>query len=830
MLATLLLAAGALASQVPFGSGASGSGTPRSVPIDISPFRNAKATSNNGENDGKGFRNGSTFPAEHLPVGSWFDSGVTFTLPPSWDIPHDAVKSDRQVIPLDAPASVSSVHLLGAGEDAGGFLFMETKERLGLLFEDGSRADAPFEVKHWWSHHWTNKSPIRAPFHFTGPGQKSWNATHLFHIPITLPPHTSEKKLKAIKLPAPAEKNALKVFAVSYVPTGKEHVTIPWARGTRRWENGHQIVQVAVRNPQPNQDPQHRLDKWVRNVQVELSGPSFKAVQSKEIDRLPPGDEVVLDFEVVPTGSSESFTDATITLKYDLVEGDLSRHSGTVPVSVEGVRLLQSPDYTEAEIEEHSAPAWYDKAKFGIFIHWGLFSVPAFAAPPQYAEWYDFWLHDQEKPTENHHRETYGAEFNYDDFIPMFTADKFNASEWMDVIAGAGAKYFVFTTKHHDGFAMFDTGATSKRNSLLLGPKRDILAELMTAAKDEHPELKRGTYFSLPEWFNPLYAPHGRLSFPGGPALNPFTRAEEPFTGLVDVGGFIEGIQRPQMEILTDKYGVDLLWCDIGLDNHSSAVFSKWYADAAREGREVAINNRCGVGGDFDTPEMTKFSVVQPRKWETCASMDPHSFGYNKATRDDEYRSAEDVIHSLVDIVAKGGNFLLNIGPRGDGSIPKAQSEPLREAGRWLKLNGRAIFDTEPYALLPEVQTDDVHVQFTRKPDAFYIISLRKPGRSLSIPTPAPLLLLPGDELYAITPFGDVPVGWVCSDGEYEFELDNVQWSDNGIAWVLEVKYDQRNTRPHQSRDDDSPVAGYDTDAVGKLGELPLTAARRVEL
>lgn len=779
MLTALLLAAGALASQIPLGGG-SGSGTARSVQLDLSPYLNAKATSVNGENDGKGFRNGTTFPSEYLPRDTWTDSGVDFALP-DWSGAKDCLKADRQAIALPDPAEVRSIHLLGAGEDAGGFLNFETRETLTLTFADGGKVPAPFEVKHWWSHHWTNKSPIRAPYHFTGPGSRSYNTSHLFHIPVAIPPAAAGRALTSVRLPGPAEKNALKVFAISYVTVREETLAVPYARGTRRWENGHQIVEVLLANVRSlgeHGDP----GAWVRDLRVELEGRSFKALTSQRVNRLMPGDEVLLQFEVEPSSSSEVFENARLVVHH----GD-SNTSETLPVEIGDVRLLHSPAYTEAEVEEHSRPGWYDRAKFGIFIHWGLFSVPAFAAPPQYAEWYDFWLHDGEKPTENHHRATYGAEFNYDDFIPMFTAEAYNASEWMDVIAASGAKYFVFTTKHHDGFAMFDTKDTSDRNSLLLGPKRDILAELMTAAKEEHPDIKRGTYFSLPEWFNPLYAPHGRLSFPGGPALNPFTREEEPFTGLRDVGDFIEGLQRPQMEILVDDYGVDLLWCDIGLDNHSSAVFSKWYADAAAQGREVAINNRCGVGGDFDTPEMTRFATVQPRKWETCASMDPHSFGYNAATRDDEYRSAADVVHSLVDIVAKGGNFLLNIGPRADGSIPKAQSEPLREAGLWLAQNGRAIYDTTPFEPYPEHNADGVHVEFTRTPDAFYIISLKRPGQRMAIQAPLPVLA--GDSIVAITPEGDKKVNWLYEDGTLVLDTKGIEFDEDGIAWVFEVQY-----------------------------------------
>lgn len=583
--------------------------------------------------------------------------------------------------------------------------------------------------------------------------------------------------------------------------TVQERAIPAFVRATRRWDDlkdneadtasdRAQVVEVAIRNPLSTS---RHLDRstWIdRPLSISLLGDAFTTVRAGYIPRLMPGDEVIVEILVKPTGKSSEFTNAH-------VEFTLGDSHWTRPVQVEGSKLVF--DFGEwssddADTEQHTSPAWFNNAKFGIFIHWGLFSVPAWAPVPRYAEWYDFWIHDDKPgmPAYEHHLNTYGPDFVYDDFIPMFTAENFNASAWVDLFADAGAKYFVFTTKHHDGYALFDTKETSDRNSLKMGPKRDFLRELMDTAEKEQPHLKRGTYFSMPEWFNPLYKKHGRVSFPGGPAINPYKPGEvEPYNGFVDVGEYVSGLQVPQMKILAEDYKTELIWCDIGLDNDSSTFVSEWYAQAAAEGRQVAISNRCGIGGDFDTPEMEKFDAVELHKWETCASMDPFSFGYSADTKDDEYRNATDVIHTLVDITAKGGNFLLNVGPKADGTIIEAMAKPLREAGAWLRVNARAIYDTFPFPLLPEVHTEDVHVEFTRTSHSLNIISLKDLGEKLVIKAPLPILDC--DKIVFVTQAEDVRVPYIYTDGVLTVDVSSIDDSERtgGLAYVLEVQYKQ---------------------------------------
>ncbi|KAL1405008.1 hypothetical protein Q8F55_008628 [Vanrija albida] len=774
-----------------------------SVPVDLGPYLNNKGTSRSGLKEGVGIRNGSSFPSSFLPVGEWRDAGVLFTFP-DWDaVEHDNIRVDAQEVAV-GPVEISAVHLIGTGEDPGGFLFQETKDVLGLRFEDGSTGEVSFEVKNFWIHHWNNKSPLAAPYHFLNDSTRNYNATNLYHIPIGLPPSAAGKRVSALILPPKRDANTLRVFALSYIPVVEgarleDRVRAASVKATRRWGHVHgkkaQVVEVRLANPLSaarRGDPAAWVDA---PIDVRLAGDGFVTVGPGRVARLMPGDAVTVEVLIRPTGAASAFDGAEVRL-------NASGREWSVPVRVEGSGIVHDfAEWTEetADIEQHSSPSWFNGAKFGIFIHWGLYSVPAWADGGKYAEWYDFWLHDEDGngTTHKHHREVWGEEFVYDDFIPLFTAARFNASAWVELFADAGAKYFVFTTKHHDGYALFDTGATSDRNSLLLGPKRDFLRELMDAAKEEQPHLKRGTYFSMPEWYNPLYAPHGRVSFPGGLAHNPYTGEQEAYTGFVDTGDFIEGIQVPQMRILAQEYATDLIWCDIGLANHSSSFVAEWYAQSAREDRPVAIDNRCGIAGDFVTPEMTKFDTVQPDKWESCASVDPHSFGYNRATRDDEYRNATDIVHYLIDITAKGGNFLLNVGPDAEGVIVDAIQRPLREAGAWLKLNGRAIYDTYPFPLAPEHEDDDAHVFVTRNDGALYLISVRDLGERLAVPVPLPLL--PCDKAVLVTPGGDVPVAWGYEGDVLTVDLSGIEEAHRtgAIAYVVEWTYGDCAARVH---------------------------------
>ncbi|THG97827.1 hypothetical protein EW026_g4244 [Hermanssonia centrifuga] len=362
---------------------------------------------------------------------------------------------------------------------------------------------------------------------------------------------------------------------------------------------------------------------------VSLVSDDIETVVPGIVKRLRSNDQVVVPVGVRNRVGVKSGTSA----KVQVVLSSAGENQAERDVKLEDANdwdvVAGIPEWTngDASLRTHEAPEWFNDAKFGIFIHWGIYSVPAWAPTgQQYAEWYNWDFHNPPNsgsPTWTHHLQTYGPDVVYDDFIANWTASAWSPNDWTDLFSNAGAKYFVLVTKHHDGFAL--------------------------------------TYFSIPEWFNPAWGPYGRVSFPGKPALNAFNGSCcDPFTGYIPVDDFLTDVQQPQMETLFYDYDTEILWCDIGGPSIFPDIGAAWYNYAASQGRQVVMNNRCGANqSDFVTPEYATFGAPLSQKWESSAGMDPFSYGYNSDTPPDAYQNASSVITELVDIVSKGGNFLL---------------------------------------------------------------------------------------------------------------------------------------------------------------------------
>ncbi|KAI8066944.1 alpha-L-fucosidase-domain-containing protein [Gilbertella persicaria] len=382
-----------------------------------------------------------------------------------------------------------------------------------------------------------------------------------------------------------------------------------------------------------------------------------------------------------------------------------------------------------SSLQGHSVPTWYQAAKFGIFIHWGVYSVPSWApVGADYAEWYWWNYHQKGSATFEYHRSFYGPDVEYDDFIQAWKPDRFDPVQWLDIIDASGAKYFVFTTKHHDGIALFDTHV-SNRSSVQLNPYRNFVKELFDVAQTHYPHLKRGTYFSLPEWYHPNYRDDSIHWH--GPPVNPYTGKVVPYTGGAFVSDFVNDIQVPQFLELIREFEPDIMWCDIGAIHNSTAWQAKFFNEARAKKRQVTINDRCGNSvSDFTTVEYNDVHYVPPRYWESTRGIDPHSFGYNHQTRHDQYISTVSLLQELVSVVAKGGNFLLNIGPEGSGHIPHVMKQTLSDIGKWLDAVDESIFNSIPYW----VTSLDMHepgqtLYFTQSNDgqSFFIFCFSRP-------------------------------------------------------------------------------------------------------
>jgi alpha-L-fucosidase len=401
-----------------------------------------------------------------------------------------------------------------------------------------------------------------------------------------------------------------------------------------------------------------------------------------------------------------------------------------------------TPDYTPdpASLSKHTAPKWFEDAKLGFFIHWGPYSVPAYAPPSggsSYAEWYWNELNRPGSPTWERHRRLYGEDFPYDRFIEQWKAEKFNPDAWLRLFKRGGAKYFVQVSKHHDGVALFDT-ATTGRSTVELGPHRDFVKELFDAANRGHYGLKRGVYYSLPEWFNPSNAFGG--TFGQGPPRNPFTGEPTPYTGYKPIDSYVDDHQYPQMLELIDQYDPDILWCDIGGDNRSNEVFAHYFNQAKNRPRPkaVTVDDRCGNGiYDFTTPEYSVEPDINPHKWEATRGIG-RSFGYNAEEGPSDYLSSNELVDSFTDIVSKNGNLLLNLGPKADGTIPEIQAERVRALGAWLRVNGAAIYGTT-YWTHAEDEAANVPVRYTARGGKLYATALEWPGERLTLSGDLPL-------------------------------------------------------------------------------------------
>lgn len=413
---------------------------------------------------------------------------------------------------------------------------------------------------------------------------------------------------------------------------------------------------------------------------------------------------------------------------------------------------------TVASLATHPVPQWFRDAKFGIFIHWGVYSVPAWApVGKEYAEWYWHNMDDKSDPTYQHELSVYGPDATYDQFIPQWTASKYDPRSWVELFERAGARYFVQVTKHHDGFALFNT-SVSHRAAVYMGPGRDLVRELFDAAKRYAPSLKRGTYYSLPEWYNPAYPGDGS-SFPGGGPKQYVTGAPVPYTGYIPVSDYVNDFQVPQMLELINQYDPDILWGDIGGPNNSLPVIAYFYNHGLAESKDVVVNNRLGVPvSDFSTPEYASNFSFSPDKWEANQGIDPFSFGYNAATPVSAYFTAETLIQRLVDIVAKNGNLLLDIGPMADGTVPPVMVDVLTEMGDWLRINGEAIYGSAYW-----IQQSDGNVRFTVTPGAFNMISLGWPGAELVTSAPVPLS---ADSKIRLLGGDGTPLPWTRRDGQ----------------------------------------------------------------
>ncbi|KAJ7731632.1 glycoside hydrolase family 29 protein [Mycena metata] len=773
-----------------------------SIPLDLSSIFDNQAASPDGSADFDA--HGASFDSQYLPPGPWVYDGITYDFPSSWGHANDNVVANGQVLSLVKPTYVHEFHMVYSGDASGSA--HEFVANFMLNFADNSSQQLQLYAKNWWRWPILNNGVIRTPYSFISNGtDKNWNSSQIYQwstsIPseqpltsITLPPLNTAHRLHLFALAiSPSVVNASTAVSISEVDTSKPQLSIRRARFTTRWDSVQgqraQAVEVALANLLPTFAATVRPASITSPYTIEVTGPGIRTLSRGAVNRLVPGDQARVD--VLITGAVKG--SATVVVRDAAGREVLSSPGWAV------APLVENWTADKEVLERHETPSWWNGAKFGIFIHWGVFSVPAWGPPKMYAEWYDFYVRtppNATNPTWEHHLETYGPNIDYEDFIANFTAAKFDASAWVDLFQRAGAKYFVLVTKHHDGFSLFDTGNTTHRSSVYLGPKRDLVAELLDTAKKQAPQLRRGTYYSLPEWFNPDYAQYGFGQWPGGSALEAFnSSAIQSYTGSFPLNDYIDDLQLPHMLDLATKYDTEIMWCDIGGPNRTLEFAAQFYNHAQSQGRQVTMNNRCGAVPDFETPEYATFGSIQPTSWESSEGMDPFSYGLNTATNASEYKNGTTIVQTLVDIVSKNGNFLLDIGPTAEGEVIEAMMEGLLDTGAWLNYSGSCVYETNywfPGSQDASPPPGAPAVRFLATPTTFCIVSFAPPAAGqLVINKRVPLLQ--GDTLRLLTQRGGVTVPWAinATTGQLVVDVSGAEddLADGRFAWAFEAEY-----------------------------------------
>jgi alpha-L-fucosidase len=404
------------------------------------------------------------------------------------------------------------------------------------------------------------------------------------------------------------------------------------------------------------------------------------------------------------------------------------------------------PDWKS--LENFQVPAWYIDGKFGIFIHWGAYSVPAFGN-----EWYPRNMYVAGSREFKHHVETYGpqARFGYKDFLPMFKAEQFDTGAWAQLFRESGAKYVVPVAEHHDGFPMYDYDFT-EWSAAKMGPKRDVIGELARAVRKEGLVFGASSHRVEHWWFfdagtkfesdvrDPKY---GAIYGPAGDQKAAENQSAPPTREFLE-DWLVRSCQ------IVDKYQPQLIWFDWWIAQPPVhpylRKFTAYYYNRGAEWKKgVAINYKKHGGESFPDSagvldvERGQLAAIRPYFWQTDTSVSKNSWGYVK---NQDYKTVDSLVDDLVDIVSKNGALLLNIGPRPDGTIPEPEQEMLLEIGRWLRVNGEAIYSTRPWGVYGEGPTRVVEgpfadtkrkpftgadIRFTTRGDTLYAIALAWP-------------------------------------------------------------------------------------------------------
>lgn len=433
-------------------------------------------------------------------------------------------------------------------------------------------------------------------------------------------------------------------------------------------------------------------------------------------------------------------------------------------------------------LKQYTVPEWYLDAKFGIFIHWGVYAVPAFAN-----EWYSRNMYVQGTKEFEHQVATYGphSAFGYKDFIPQLTGAQFDPQAWAELFRKSGARYIVPVAEHHDGFAMYDS-SFSKWNAVQMGPHRDVIGELAAAVREQGLVFGLSTHRLEHWWFmnggmayesdvrDPRYADFY------GPAMPASSDHRDRNSQPPPSAEYLDDWYARTLE-LVDKYQPQLVYFDWWIDQYVVAPylqkFAAYYYNRAAEWQKGVVINSKHEGFPEGTAvldvERGQLTEIRPQFWQTDTSVSTKSWGYVEGQN---YRSVDALIDDLADIVSKNGTLLLNIGPRPDGTIPAEEQKILLGIGKWLGVNGEAIYGTRPWKIFGEGPTQipvgeftdaqrepftSEDIRFTTKGNALYAIVLACAQGDVTIRSLSSRSEIPAENILNITLLGYAePLAW----------------------------------------------------------------------
>ncbi|XP_064457163.1 alpha-L-fucosidase-like [Ornithodoros turicata] len=405
---------------------------------------------------------------------------------------------------------------------------------------------------------------------------------------------------------------------------------------------------------------------------------------------------------------------------------DILKFSMTVSLCLIAVYLLSvthnsrgARTPTWESLDARPLPDWYDDAKVGIFIHWGVYSVPSIShrVDGTLSEWF-WWDWKRNSPNPALMSAHYKPGFTYQEFAPMFTAELFDPLQWVELFQASGARYVVLTSKHHDGYALWPSRFSPNWNSLDVGPHRDLVGELANATREKAPDIHFGLYYSLLEWFNPLY-------------LSDKQDGSQRY---------VENKMIPELKELVTRYRPEVVWADgdwTAPDRYwNSTAFLAWLYNDSPVKDTVVTNDRWGRntreahGGFWTVRDRYNPKRLMEHKFENCLTLDRRSWGYRRNAHLSDYLTIEQLLTLVVQTVSCNGNVLINVGPTKDGTIGPLFEERLRQLGSWLKLNGEAVYGSIPWKVQNDHLSDSVWYTTSKDRHSVYAFALKWPRRN----------------------------------------------------------------------------------------------------